>query len=171
MRENKPQAFGGLAYTLSYLCSWEGRPALLERLGRCTSTPNPPRRRARALKPGAHARLFSLWENSVCEESHRLQCREWPEKPIAQTLTSARALTDNILCRENKRVWARNSCSLHRPCAPRPSVIPNTHCPPELKVRTPAHTKQLGWYVELESRVTQSGHRQQVDRCRLAEPC
>ena len=28
-------------------------------------------------------------------------------------------------------------------------------CPPELKVRTPAHTKQLGWYVEFESRVTQ----------------
>ena len=25
---------------------------------------------------------------------------------------------------------------------------------PELKVRTPAHTKQLGWYVEFESRVT-----------------
>ena len=28
-------------------------------------------------------------------------------------------------------------------------------CPPELKVRTPAHTKQLGWYVEFESRVAQ----------------
>ena len=28
-------------------------------------------------------------------------------------------------------------------------------CPPDLKVRTPAHTKQLGWYVEFESRVTQ----------------
>ena len=30
---------------------------------------------------------------------------------------------------------------------------------PELKVRTPAHTKQLGWYVEFESRVT---HRRRV---------
>ena len=27
-------------------------------------------------------------------------------------------------------------------------------CPPELKVMTPAHTKQLGWYAEFESRVT-----------------
>ena len=27
-------------------------------------------------------------------------------------------------------------------------------CPPELRVRTPAHAKQLGWYVEFESRVT-----------------
>ena len=27
-------------------------------------------------------------------------------------------------------------------------------CHPELKVRTPAHTKQPGWYVEFESRVT-----------------
>ena len=27
-------------------------------------------------------------------------------------------------------------------------------CPPEIKVRTPAHTKQLGWYVEFEFRVT-----------------
>ena len=26
---------------------------------------------------------------------------------------------------------------------------------PELKVRTPAHTKQLWWYVEFEHRVTQ----------------
>ena len=29
-------------------------------------------------------------------------------------------------------------------------------CPPELKVSSPAHTKQLGWYVEFESRVTQA---------------
>ena len=28
-------------------------------------------------------------------------------------------------------------------------------CPPDLKARTPAHAKQLGWYVEFESRVTQ----------------
>ena len=28
-------------------------------------------------------------------------------------------------------------------------------CPPEPKVRTPAHTRQLGWYLEFESRVTQ----------------
>ena len=27
-------------------------------------------------------------------------------------------------------------------------------CPPELKVRAPAHTKHLGWYLEFESRVT-----------------
>ena len=27
-------------------------------------------------------------------------------------------------------------------------------CPPELKVRTPAHAKYPGWYVEFESRVT-----------------
>ena len=30
-----------------------------------------------------------------------------------------------------------------------------TVCPPELKVRTPAHTKQPGWYDQFESRVTQ----------------
>ena len=30
-------------------------------------------------------------------------------------------------------------------------------CTPELKLRTTAHTEQLGWYVEFESRVT---HRQ-----------
>ena len=30
-------------------------------------------------------------------------------------------------------------------------------CPPELKVRTPAHTKHSGWYLEFESRVTHSG--------------
>ena len=29
------------------------------------------------------------------------------------------------------------------------------YIPPELKARTPAHTKQLGWYVEFGSRVTQ----------------
>ena len=28
-------------------------------------------------------------------------------------------------------------------------------CPPELKARGPAHTKQLGWYAEFESRVMQ----------------
>ena len=28
-------------------------------------------------------------------------------------------------------------------------------CPAELKLRTPAHTKHLGWYLEFESRVTQ----------------
>ena len=33
-------------------------------------------------------------------------------------------------------------------------VVPAAVCPPELKVRTPAHTKQLGWYVEFEFRVT-----------------
>ena len=27
-------------------------------------------------------------------------------------------------------------------------------CPPELKVRTPAHTKHLGWYNEFEFQVT-----------------
>ena len=30
----------------------------------------------------------------------------------------------------------------------------NPVCPPELKVRTPARTKQPGWYVEFESWVT-----------------
>ena len=30
-------------------------------------------------------------------------------------------------------------------------------CPPELKVRTPAHTKQPGWCVQFESRVAKSG--------------
>ena len=34
-------------------------------------------------------------------------------------------------------------------------------CPPELTVRTPAHTKQLGWCVEFESRVT---HRARFSR-------
>ena len=34
------------------------------------------------------------------------------------------------------------------------SRLAGSLCPPELKVRTPAHTKQLGWYVEFESRVT-----------------
>ena len=38
--------------------------------------------------------------------------------------------------------------------------------PPELKVRTPAHTKNLGWYVEFESRVT---HRTAVPGRRLLE--
>ena len=28
-------------------------------------------------------------------------------------------------------------------------------CPPELKVSTPAHAKQPGWYLEFEFRVTQ----------------
>ena len=32
--------------------------------------------------------------------------------------------------------------------------LPDLSCPPELKVSTPAHTKQLGWHVEFESRVT-----------------
>ena len=31
--------------------------------------------------------------------------------------------------------------------------------PPKLKVRTPAHTKQLGWYVDFESRVTHLRYR------------
>ena len=34
--------------------------------------------------------------------------------------------------------------------------MPPAIYPPELKVRTPVHTKQLGWYVEFESRVTQN---------------
>ena len=29
-------------------------------------------------------------------------------------------------------------------------------CPPKLKVRTPAHAKHLGWYLEFEFRVTQT---------------
>ena len=35
------------------------------------------------------------------------------------------------------------------------AVALQTVCPPELKVRTPAHAKQLGRYVEFESRLTQ----------------
>ena len=37
-----------------------------------------------------------------------------------------------------------------RPPGPAPSRL----CPPELKVRTSAHTKNLGWYLDFESRVT-----------------
>ena len=33
-------------------------------------------------------------------------------------------------------------------------AVPADVCPPELKVRTPAHTKHSGWYLEFESRVT-----------------
>ena len=40
----------------------------------------------------------------------------------------------------------------------------NTICPPELKVRTPAHTKQLGWYLEFESRVTYSNTYRLLER-------
>ena len=35
--------------------------------------------------------------------------------------------------------------------------LDNRRCaPPELKLSTPAHAKQLGWYLEFESRVTQA---------------
>ena len=34
-------------------------------------------------------------------------------------------------------------------------VLHHLVCPPELKVRTPAHTKHPGWHLESESRVTQ----------------
>ena len=33
-------------------------------------------------------------------------------------------------------------------------VFKSASCPLELKFRTPAHTKHLGWHVEFESRVT-----------------
>ena len=36
------------------------------------------------------------------------------------------------------------------------AVLESAVCPPELKVRAPAHAKQLGWHVEFESRVTQA---------------
>ena len=36
-------------------------------------------------------------------------------------------------------------------------VRQQSQCPPGLKVRTPAHTKHPGWYLEFESRVTQCG--------------
>ena len=34
------------------------------------------------------------------------------------------------------------------------AMIAATLCPPELKVRTPAHTKHQGWHLEFEFRVT-----------------
>ena len=38
-------------------------------------------------------------------------------------------------------------------------MISEAVCPPKLKVRTPGHAKKPGWYVELESRVTQDHQR------------
>ena len=43
-----------------------------------------------------------------------------------------------------------------------------TVCPPELKVRTPARTKHLGWYVEFEFWVTQATFQSHVDEPAIA---
>ena len=48
-------------------------------------------------------------------------------------------------------------------------------CPPELKVRTPAHTKHLGWYLVFESRVTHRSRgralgSRHLDWARLIDP-
>ena len=40
-------------------------------------------------------------------------------------------------------------------------------CPPELKVKTAAHAKHLGWYLDFESRVM---HRSRLDWARLVDP-
>ena len=60
-----------------------------------------------------------------------------------------------------KRVTvAGSNCSNCRRTGPRGRSSPDLGwparplCPPELKVRTPAHTKHLGWYLEFEFRVT-----------------
>ena len=48
------------------------------------------------------------------------------------------------------------SCSKTSTLSPTGSSIGCAHgahvCPPELKVMSPAHTKQLGWYLEFEFR-------------------
>ena len=50
----------------------------------------------------------------------------------------------------------RSTCSGSQPagaiCSSHSPSVSDTLCPPELKVRTPARAKQLGWYADFESR-------------------
>ena len=69
------------------------------------------------------------------------------EKQAGQTLRKCRGTLERLIGEYDEAVGAHKGSEIIGVCL---SV-----CPPELKVRTPAHTEHPGWYLEFESRVTQ----------------
>ena len=68
------------------------------------------------------------------------------EKQAGQTLRKCRGTLERLIGEYDEAVGAHKGSEIIGVCL---SV-----CPPELKVRTPAHTEHPGWYLEFESRVT-----------------
>ena len=130
-------------------------------------------------RPSTHALLLCSWRCRLrrCldgfEPARRVRADQFELsfQPVPNTLraynpdTNIRTPADNTTCVECSpgRAGALGNCERCPPAAgPSPdrteclACNPPSVCPPELKVRTPAHAKQLGWYVEFESRVTQA---------------
>ena len=71
--------------------------------------------------------------------------------------TARRGVEPLLVEHDVDMVWVGHHHSFQRTCrVVNGTCLGSSVCPPELKVRTPAHTEHLGWYLEFKFRVTQA---------------